>query len=83
MKLDKYWYSNVIKNELELPFIGWKYNELSKLSFHLDKCKKAEIFSEKALSILSKYYSPENCPELNDLHLRLRDIKSELKMKYS
>lgn len=81
--LHELWYSKVIGNEIDLPFLGWKYNEFSKLAFHLDDVIKAEEFSEKALKILSKFYSKEKCSELNELYLRLGDIKSEIKMKFS
>ncbi|EAS02622.2 SET domain protein (macronuclear) [Tetrahymena thermophila SB210] len=83
IELSKHWYEEIIGNTLEMPFFGWKLNELSKLNFHLDKCLEAEKYSERALKILTQYYTKESCPELNELFLRLNDIKSEIKMKYN
>ncbi len=60
---------------IQLPFYGWKFNELSKLSFYLSKGKKAKIFGEKAVEILSLFYSDQgDCAQYHELKKRLHDI---------
>lgn len=53
MLLKNYCYAHNVLYEVQLPFFGWKYNELSKIAFFLSKSKKAKTFGEKSVEILS------------------------------
>ena len=61
--------------EIEIPSLGFKYNELSKLALLLKKGKNAKFFCEEAWKRLSVYFADKKEVELEELKKRMKTVE--------
>lgn len=74
VELVPYWYRLNPEDEIPYPWV-WRYAELGKLAYWLEKYKKACLYTEKAYDIVEKIGFKNRFGEVEELRKRNQEMR--------